>query len=83
MTVSAQISLYPLRQEKLGPPIETLRFALERHGLEVHVGPMSTLVTGEASQIFQALRDGFEQLAGEGQVAMVVTVSNACPVPVR
>jgi uncharacterized protein YqgV (UPF0045/DUF77 family) len=83
MTVSAQISLYPLRQQKLGPPIEALRAALERHGLEVHVGPMSTLVTGETSQIFRALQEGFEQVTGEGQVALVVTLSNACPVPAR
>lgn len=83
MTVSAQISLYPLRQERLGPAIETLRQALEREGLEPQVGAMSTLVSGEASRIFAALRAGFEQAAALGPVAMNVTVSNACPVAER
>jgi uncharacterized protein YqgV (UPF0045/DUF77 family) len=80
MTVSAQISLYPLRQERLSPAIEALRQALEREGLAAQVGPMSTLVSGEASRVFAALRYGFEQAAAAGPVAMTVTVSNACPV---
>jgi uncharacterized protein YqgV (UPF0045/DUF77 family) len=81
--VSAQISLYPLRQERLGPAIEALDGALQRAGLETHVGPMSTLVSGETSRLFTALREGFEQVADRGVVAMVVTVSNACPAPER
>jgi hypothetical protein len=44
---------------------------------------MSTLVSGEASRIFAALRAGFEQAAALGPVAMNVTVSNACPVAER
>jgi uncharacterized protein YqgV (UPF0045/DUF77 family) len=83
MTLSAQISLYPLRQEKLSPAIDALRQALERRGLEAHVGPMSTVVTGDAGRLFPALQEGFEQAANRGPVAMVVTVSNACPVTER
>lgn len=83
MTVSAQISLYPLRQEKLGPAIEAFCAALEREGLEAQVGPMSTLVTGDTGRIFQALQAGFEAAAEGRQVAMLVSVSNACPVTAR
>jgi uncharacterized protein YqgV (UPF0045/DUF77 family) len=83
MRVSAQVSLYPLRQEKLGPAIETLRRALEGQGLVAQVGAMSTLIAGEASQIFRALEEGFERVAERGAVAMVITVSNACPAPAR
>jgi len=83
MRVSAQISLYPLRQQKLGPAIDLIRQALEREGLEADVGPMSTLVTGETSRVFPALREGFERAARRGAIAMVVTLSNACPMPER
>jgi uncharacterized protein YqgV (UPF0045/DUF77 family) len=83
VTVSAQISLYPLRQEKLGPAIEALRLALEREGLAPEVGPMSTVVTGETGSIFAALQRGFEAAAARGPVALVVTLSNACPVDAR
>ena len=83
MSVSAQISLYPLRQQELSPGIDALCLALEREGLDVQVGPMSTLVAGESSRLFAALREGFEDAAAGGPVAMVVTVSNACPVTDR
>jgi len=80
MSVSAQISIYPLRQERLGPAVEAVRLALESRRLEPEVGPMSTFVTGDSESIFAALREAFEQAAETGPVAMVLTVSNACPV---
>lgn len=83
MDVSAQVSLYPLRQERLSPAIEALRSALELEGVEAQVGPMSTLVSGEVDAVFRALKAGFEQVAARGPVAMVITVSNACPVAPR
>jgi uncharacterized protein YqgV (UPF0045/DUF77 family) len=81
MTIaSAQISIYPLRQERLGPAIETVRTTLAAHGLDATVGPMSTVVVGEDTTIFAALSEAFAKAADTGQVVMTVTVSNACPV---
>jgi uncharacterized protein YqgV (UPF0045/DUF77 family) len=81
MTSSAQISIYPLRQEHLAPAIESVRSSLEKHRLVPQVGPMSTIVTGESSVIFAALGEAFAKAAGDGQVVMTVTISNACPIP--
>jgi len=78
--LSAQISVYPLRQEHLGPAIELVKNALEAHGLHPTVGTMSTLVTGETAAVFAALQAAFSQAATTGQVVMTVTFSNACPV---
>ena len=78
---SAQISVYPLRQEHLGPAVETVRETLEAHGLQAQVGPMSTIVTGESSIVFAALAEAFDNAARTGEVVMTLTVSNACPVP--
>lgn len=80
MLVSVQISLYPLRQAHLSPAIDAVRAALETHGLQPQVGPMSTLATGEAEVVFAGLRDAFIKAAATGDVVMTVTVSNACPV---
>lgn len=80
MIASAQISVYPLRQESLSPAIAVIRSTLEAHGLEPQVGPMSTIVTGDAPVLFAALGDAFDKAAESGQVVMAVTVSNACPV---
>ena len=79
MLISAQISIYPLRQERLSPAIEAVSQALAKAGLHPEVGPMSTLVTGEAQAVFAALYEGFVAAAA-GHVVMTVTLSNACPV---
>lgn len=80
MTTSAQISVYPLRQEHLSPAVESVRRTLEEHGLTPDVGPMSTAVTGESRIMFAALADAFAKAASSGQVVMAITISNACPV---
>ena len=77
--ISAQVSLYPLRTEHLGPAIDAFAEALREAGLHVEPGPMSTLVVGEPDALFAALQSGFEAASAEGDVVMQVTVSNACP----
>ena len=81
MTASAQIAIYPLRQEHLTPSIEAVRQALRDHGLQPESGPMSTYVVGEDEAVFAALQDAFEKASGMGHVVLTVTVSNACPIP--
>jgi uncharacterized protein YqgV (UPF0045/DUF77 family) len=81
MMSSAQVSVYALRQDHLGPAVETVRTTLEAHGLQAQVGPMSTIVTGETGVVFAALAEAFDKAARTGEVVMTLTVSNACPVP--
>lgn len=81
MIASAQISVYPLRQDRLGPAIEAVRASLAARGLVAKVGPMSTTVVGEDALIFTALGEAFAKAGALGQVVMSVTVSNACPIP--
>ncbi|MEW6681330.1 MAG: YkoF family thiamine/hydroxymethylpyrimidine-binding protein [Nitrospirota bacterium] len=80
MIISAQVSLYPLRQDHLSPAIQSLYSAFQSAGLSPDIGTMSTLVTGEADLVFDSLRRGFSRAAANGQVVMVVTLSNACAV---
>jgi uncharacterized protein YqgV (UPF0045/DUF77 family) len=80
MIISAQISVYPLRQQHLGPTIDAVKQVLESKGLEPEIGTMSTVVTGEAKDVFFALHEAFDQAAASGHVVMTVTVSNACPI---
>lgn len=81
MNVSAQIAIYPLRQDRLTPAITAVRSRLDAAGLRPELGPMSTMVNGEAATIFRALEAAFVEAAALGHVVMTVTVSNACPVP--
>lgn len=80
MIVSAQVAIYPLRQERLTPAIAVVRRALEAAGLRPEIGAMSTMVTGEAATVFRALEEAFAAAGAMGHVVMTVTVSNACPV---
>ncbi len=41
--ISAQVSLYPLRQPDIGPAIREVVRVLHDHGLAVQYGAMSTL----------------------------------------
>jgi uncharacterized protein YqgV (UPF0045/DUF77 family) len=79
LAASAQISIYPLRQEHLSPAIDAVTTALNAHGLQTEVGAMSTRVTGAASAIFAALEEAFAAAATTGHVVLTVTISNACP----
>lgn len=78
--ISAQVSIYPLRQDHLSPAIEAVRRAFERHDLHPQIGPMSTVVTGDEAMVFAALQEAFAAAAAMGHVVMTVTISNACPV---
>jgi len=80
MPVAAQVSLYPLRRAHLSPTIDKALAVFQERGLEVTPGPMSTMIAGDEEAVFGALKDAFLAASGE-ELVMVVTVSNACPVP--
>jgi uncharacterized protein YqgV (UPF0045/DUF77 family) len=78
--ISAQISLYPLRQPSIGDVIEHALAVCDRHDVEVIPGPTSTVIRGSADQVFGALRDAFDAAGSHGDAVLVAIVSNACPV---
>lgn len=78
MEVSAQVSLYPLRQQELGPSIDEAIAAIRGHAVKLELGAMSTTMAGDIDAVFGALRDGFAAAADRGEVAMVITLSNGC-----
>jgi uncharacterized protein YqgV (UPF0045/DUF77 family) len=78
--ISAQVSLYPLRQVDLESAVDEVIGLLRRPGLDVQPGAMSTLVIGESREVFAALNDAFDHTCRRGDAVMTVTFSNACPV---
>ncbi len=83
IAMAAQVSLYPLRQQSLSASIDGVLDIFHKHGLEVQPGSMSTVISGDDVAIFAALQEAFVSVAEQAQVVMMVTFSNACPVPVR
>ena len=80
MFISAQVSLYPLRQQSLAPAIDRTLAIFKNSALQVSPGAMSSIVSGEDDILFDALREAFRAASAEGDVVMAVTFSNACPV---
>jgi uncharacterized protein YqgV (UPF0045/DUF77 family) len=79
--VSAQVSIYPLRQEDLAPAIARFGRVLAERGLDPQVGAMSTMVSGDLGMVFSGLQSAFAEACRAGPLVMTLTVSNACPVP--
>jgi uncharacterized protein YqgV (UPF0045/DUF77 family) len=79
--ISAQVSLYPLRQPNLGPAIAEALEIFRARGLDVQPGTMSTVVAGDADVVFDCLKAAFQSAAALGDVVMVVSLSNCCPLP--
>jgi uncharacterized protein YqgV (UPF0045/DUF77 family) len=80
MEVAAQVSLYPLRQAELSPAIEGAFAIFRDYQLQVTPGSMSSVVSGDHDRMFDALKQAFQVTAEQGEIVMVVTLSNACPV---
>jgi len=77
-SVSAQVSVYPLRRLSIGEPIDAVLRALSSAAVEVSSGPMSTMIVGPEAEVFNALGAGFRAACSGGDAVMVVTLSNAC-----
>ena len=79
MNVQAEVSLYPLRTDRLGDAIDAFAGELRRTGLTVRTGSMSSALAGDAEEVFAALGRAFQHAAEAHEVVLVVKVSNACP----
>ena len=79
MNVQAEISLYPLRTSDLGHTIESFLGKLKAAGLMVQPGNMSSALSGDVDAVFSRVGAAFKAVAEDGQVVLVMKVSNACP----
>jgi len=78
MKIQAEVSVYPLREPHLSEPVAQFRNTLDRCGLAVKTRAMSTEIAGDSRDVFDCLREAFEQLAKDHDIVLVCKVSNAC-----
>ena len=83
MKIQAEVSVYPLRTEELSGSIDAFCRSLTDDGLELVFGPMSTRVSGESEEVFDAIKRAFDKIARHYEVVLNVKLSNACPVEPR
>ena len=48
-------------------------------GVAIEVGTMSTRISGDSKEVFDALQDAFVRLGERHQIVLTVKASNACP----
>ena len=79
MNVETEVSLYPLTEINLEHPVHDFVRILNTHGCTVEVGPMSSIVKGESTRVFEALRIGYEEAAKKSGCLLLVKACNVCP----
>ena len=77
--VGCQFSVYPLRQDDIGPPVRAAVAAARSEGCSVRVGNLSTLLTGSEEQVFRALRAAFRAVQRHGSTVMTATLAAGMP----
>ncbi len=80
--IMAEVAIYPLREPEVGPFLLEFVERLRRPGLRVEPGPMSTLVVGEAHEVFAALEEAFAWAGEERQVVLRMTMTGGASAPV-
>jgi len=80
--VQAEVSIYSLREQHLSESIAQFRNTLDRCGLVVKTGAMSTGVAGDSGDVFRCLCEGFEQLAKDHDIVLVCKLSSSSAVSV-
>jgi uncharacterized protein YqgV (UPF0045/DUF77 family) len=83
MVVSVQFSVYPLRDTHLSPAIEKALEILRDFRLPVEAGSMSSSSYGDSETVFKAFQQIYDELARDAHIVIMMTLSNACPVPVK
>lgn len=73
----AEVSIYPLKSHDNSAMISSSIESLEHQGLEFSVGSISTHLHGSEEQVWQGLKEMFRNAQKQGEVSMVVTITNA------
>ena len=77
--MGAQISVYPLRQDSIGPAVEAAIEAAAGSGVTTRVQNLSTLLQGDEDAVFAALRAAFDAARSYGSTIMIATLSTGVP----
>ncbi len=73
----AEVSVYPLKTGDGSSIIENSIESLKQHGVNYSVGSISTHLHGDEAQLWQGLQEMFRNAKDNGEVSMVVTITNA------
>jgi uncharacterized protein YqgV (UPF0045/DUF77 family) len=67
----------------ISPAIEKAAKILRDANLPITVGSMSSVTYGNSKKVFRAFQMIYDTLAADYHIVMMLTLSNACPVPMK
>lgn len=77
MLIQAELSLYPLKQPDMAPSIFAFVRELEAAGVEIEIGRMSSVITGERPAVFSAIERAYAAVETHGRHVLVVKLMNS------
>ena len=77
MIVTIEISYYPLTDD-FNSPIQLFLNKLQREEIEVEVGTMSTLITGEFEKVMEILQNSMGDVMEKYPSVFNMKISNSC-----
>lgn len=80
--ISVQVSVYSL-DGNVREAVHAYLDALDASGLERDTGTMSTVIWGEAEEIWKGLRSAYEAVAMKYKIVVNIGMSNIAPLPAR
>jgi len=78
MKIKAELSLYPLFQQDVIHVVDKYIEHLREYDIETKVGKMSTCITGELEEVFNAAKSAYEKTSSNNKCVLVAKFSNAC-----
>lgn len=76
MYIDAAVTLLPLRQDHLSPAIDAFCDKLSENGLDVGKGEVNTLVRGDMEDVFEGIKDAYNEVLRKGDANLVVVFRN-------
>ncbi len=80
MNVAVEISLYPLSDAFEKPIDDFLALLAENNKIHIEPGKMSSILTGELTEIMAALASAMNTIFASGPAVFNLKISNCCPV---
>lgn len=80
MIISVEISYYPLSEDYNKPISDFIDLISKNKDLEINIGKMSTIITGEYKLVMDILNNGMQSLMEKYPSVFTLKVSNTCPI---
>ena len=77
MIITAEISYYPL-MDNYASAVKEFVAEIENNGIDIEIGTMSTILTGEYDKVMKVLNEGMSFVLEKYSSVFAIKISNSC-----